>query len=125
MKKIAVSTFIIATTIIACKTTEKNIVKAPEKPAAPKIDCTTKTLTFSADIKPVFDLYCTRCHNENEKAGYNFMTIEAVKKAATNGSLLGTIKRLPGYPSMPAYADKLPDDLIANIECWINNGMKE
>lgn len=120
MKKLIVSTLIIASTIVACKTAEKSTTTAP-----PPLDCTTKSLAFTTDIKPVFDTYCTRCHNTNEKGGYNFQELSFIKKAASNGNLLGTIKHQKGFPHMPANAEPLSADVIAKIECWINNGMKE
>ncbi len=69
--------------------------------------------------------YCTGCHNSNEKAGYNFEKIEFVKKAATSGTLLGTIKHTYGFVPMPMGAEKIDQPTIDKIECWINNGMKE
>jgi hypothetical protein len=52
------------------------------------------------------------------------LTFESVKKAATNGYLLGSIKHQKGYDAMPRGAPKLTQETIDKIECWINNGMK-
>ena len=121
MKKIIIAFTIIASLLVACKSKKEVAATTPAMP----LDCTTKTLSYSVDIKPIMEGNCTRCHNTNEKAGYNFLNIESVKKAALNGQLLGTIKHLDGFSKMPAYSHKLDQITIDKIECWINNGMKE
>ena len=121
MKKIINSATIIASLLVACKGTKETVSTPPVVP----LDCSNKTLTYSVDIKPIIESSCTKCHNKNEKAGYNFLKIEFVKKAALNGELLGTIKHQKGFPKMPALAAKLDQLSIDKIECWINNGMKE
>jgi cytochrome c553 len=119
MKKIIFSVSAIAVLFFACKTTQQT-AQTPQK-----VDCTTVAeLTYDKDIKPILEANCTKCHNKNEKAGYNFYKIEAAKKGANNGELLGTIKYLKGYPKMPEKAPKLSDADIQKIECWINAGMK-
>lgn len=122
MKKLMVSALLMSLTLIACKSKEKAAATAPavETTAAPSA---TATVTFLKDIKPIMDAYCTRCHNTNEKAGYNFEELSFVKKAASNGYLLGTIKHTEGFAGMPAYAAPLDNATIAKIESWINSGM--
>ncbi len=117
MKKIIITSIVITSILAACKTAQK--------PVATKIDCSDKSVTYTADIKPMMEQYCTKCHNNNEKAGYNLLKLEFVKKGALNGELLGTIKHIAGYPAMPMMAEKMPQAAIDKIECWINNGMKE
>lgn len=121
MKKIIISSAIIASILVACKTGKETVSTAPAVP----LDCSNKALTYSKDIKPIIETNCSKCHNANEKAGYNFLKIESVKKAALNGELLGTIKHQKGFPKMPEFAHKLDQVYIDKIECWINNGMKE
>jgi hypothetical protein len=116
MKKILVSV-IIASAVIACKTPK-------ETAATPKPDCSNSTVTYATDIKPIMEANCTKCHNKNNKAGYNFFTLESVKEAASKGELLGTIKHLKGYAAMPKMASKMDQATIDKIECWINNGMR-
>lgn len=121
MKKIIITSTIIASILVACKSTKQPTTTAP----AVTLDCSNKALTYSTDIKPIMEANCTKCHNTNEKAGYNFLKIEFVKKAVADGHLLGTIKHQKGFDKMPAYAAKLDQAIIDKIECWINNGMKE
>jgi hypothetical protein len=121
MKKLIVSALIITTTLFACKTTKKVEEKKPT------IDCSSyQSLTFVTDIKPIMDQYCTRCHNTNLKAGFNFQEESYVKKAAASGQLLGSIKHKNGYDPMPAGmgGQMLDQAIIDKVECWINNGMK-
>ncbi len=119
MKKIIITSAVIASILVACKS------KKETASSAPSINCANKALSYNTDIKTIIESSCTRCHNANKKAGYNFFTIESVKKAALNGELLGTIKHQKGFPNMPKLAEKLDQISIDKIECWINNGMKE
>lgn len=121
MKKLFVSTVVIATTLMACKGSKET---ASSTPAVP-LDCTSKVITYTADIKPIMENSCTRCHNTNNKGGYNFLTLESVKKAAESGHLLGSIKHEKGFKGMPYFAGKLDQASIDKVECWIKNGMKE
>lgn len=120
MKKLILSTLIIATSLFACKTAEKTTAKKPT------IVCPEKSLTFVTDIKPIMDQYCIRCHNINLKAGFNFNEELYVKKAAASGQLLGSIKHDHGFDAMPAGmgGEMLDQAIIDKVECWINNGMK-
>ncbi|MBA3707101.1 MAG: hypothetical protein H0W84_14725 [Bacteroidetes bacterium] len=120
MKKIFISTVVIVSALAACKTT-----KTSTETKSVALDCSGKTFTYALDIKPIMEQYCTSCHNKNEKAGYNLLELEFVKKAATNGYLLGTIKHASGFSPMPEMAPKMDQPTIDKIECWINNGMKE
>lgn len=103
--------------IVACKTTKQIAEKS--------IDCATMNVTYTADIKPIFDKYCNSCHGVGGEGGYDFTTMQGVMKGANNGELMGTIRWEKGFPKMPEDADKLDKILIAKIECWINNGMKQ
>ena len=122
MKKIILSTVILASIVAGCKTTKPTATVAP----AAALDCSSNNaLTYNGDIKAILQTHCTKCHNTNNKAGYNFLTLESVKKGVSNGELLGTIKHSKGFPKMPAFAAKMDQATIDKIECWINNGMKE
>jgi mono/diheme cytochrome c family protein len=121
MKKIVITSFTIAALFAACKSTKETSVAVVEK-----VDCSTYSgLTYSKDIKTIIETNCAKCHNKNNKAGFNFLTLESVKKGVSNGELLGTIKHQKGYPKMPIGAPKLSQDDINKIECWINSGMPE
>jgi cytochrome c5 len=106
--------------IAACKTSKKTADSTPKIP----LNCDNTTYTYEADINPIMKENCSRCHNTNMKAGYNFNDLESVKKAAENGYLLGTIKHMHGFDAMPRMAGKLDQAIIDKIECWIKTGMK-
>jgi len=123
MKKITVSAFLIIVALASCKVS-KDTSTSSEAKSTTKVNCANVILTY-ADIKPIIESSCSRCHNTNNKAGYNFLSIESVKKAAQNGQLLGTIKHESGFSKMPAFSAKLDDASIEKIECWISGGMKD
>ncbi len=127
MKKTILISATILITIIACKT-KKEVAKdtaTAVEGAKPVLDCSTSGLTY-ADIKPIFDKQCISCHDYGGGAGgYNFTSIGDVKRAGTNGELLGTIKWKRGFPLMPKNDEQLGQASIDLIECWIKNGMKE
>ncbi len=114
--------------IVACKASKKTAANNRVQKA---LNCPDKELTFNSDIKQIFEKNCTKCHNKNERAGYNFHKIEFVKKAAQSGKLVGAIKHMKGFEPMPRYAPflkraaQLDQEYINKIECWINSGMKE
>ena len=120
MKKISITALLFAGALVACKTSQKPAAATTPPPATAPA---ATGITYVKDVQPLMKAYCTNCHNENQKAGYNFLEISFVKKAAGNGELLGTIKHLEGYDPMPAYAEKMNDADIAKIEAWIKGGM--
>lgn len=132
MKNITIALMSLSFLMVACKST-KDVTVTEIKPGPTVgptttptgLDCSTSTLTYKNDIQGIIESNCTKCHNTNNKAGYNFLTLESVKKAANNGYLLGSIKHAKGYDEMPAYASKMSQDLIDKIECWITSGMAE
>lgn len=121
MKKLFIASIIIAGTMAACKGHKTTVAEKKTDP----LGCASKSISYAVDIKPVMEQFCTKCHNTNEKAGYNFLQLESVKKAADNGHLLGTIKQQEGFAPMPPRSAKLDQAVIDKIECWIYNGMKE
>ncbi|MCE9537742.1 MAG: hypothetical protein K8R85_00775 [Bacteroidetes bacterium] len=127
MKKLIVI-FVAISIIAACKASKKTALDNTDQKA---LSCPDKELTFNNDIKQIFEKNCTKCHNKNERAGYNFHKVEFVKKAAKSGKLLGAIKHMKEYEPMPRYAPflkraaKLDQEYISKIECWIKSGMKE
>ncbi|MGQ0829443.1 MAG: c-type cytochrome [Bacteroidota bacterium] len=120
MKKTILTTVVIAGVLAACKTTKptetKTVTPAP-------VDCGTMSVSYTADIKPIFEQYCNGCHGK--AGGYNFAEMADIKRSAQNGTLLGTIKWEFGFSKMPAGGAQLDAATIAKVECWIKNGMRE
>lgn len=85
--------------------------------------CDTTNVLFSGFVKPLVNAQCVGCHNNSSQSGnVNLEGYTNVKLAVDNGSLLGTIKHLSGYPAMPQSQNKMSDCNIAKIEAWINAG---
>ena len=123
MKKLFLVAFTSVIVISACKT-PKETAKTETAVARPPLDCSTSGVNYES-IKPIIEKNCTSCHGFGGEGGLNFLTSADVKKAATKGELLGTIKHQRGFPRMPANAEQLDQADIDKIECWINNGMKD
>lgn len=86
-----------------------------------KLECNTKTVSFSADIQPIIGRNCIFCHSGPFAAGgVPLDTYEDVRLSAKN-KLVGAIKQLPGFVPMPP-GRKLSDCEIAKIEAWVNAG---
>ncbi|ULQ53441.1 c-type cytochrome [Flavihumibacter fluvii] len=85
--------------------------------------CTTEDQSFASDIQPIFNTYCTSCHNSsNQSGGQNLTNYEGVMNAIDNGKLIGVITHASGYPAMPQGAAKLSDCNISKISAWITQG---
>ncbi len=85
-------------------------------------ECDTENVTFSATVKPIIDRNCKSCHSAgNASGGVALDTYTSIKSNVDNGSLIGSIKHLPGFSPMPL-GGKLDDCTIAKIDAWINDG---
>ncbi len=113
-------------------------------PAAPLPPASTKTgLTYAADIKPIFDANCVKCHSgDKPKAHLHLDTLEGILKgnkwgpAVKAGDAANSIvvkaaahqlKDKDGWmPPMPnkAGAKTLTPEQIGIVIAWINQGAK-
>lgn len=104
----------------------------------------TKTgVTFDADIKPLFDTACVKCHGaEKPKAGLRLNSLEATLKGTKDGKvvepgksdkspLLASIACLPGEEDnwMPPKNNKakiapLTAEQVGLVRAWIEQGAK-
>ena len=97
---------------------------AGETPAA------HEPVSFSADVMPIFEQYCTECHSdENTELGLRLDTYEGVMA----GSDYGTVVE-PGDPAgsllvdmveagdMPEEGDPVPPEQLEVIKTWIAEG---
>lgn len=107
----------------ACGTSKK------AETASIPFDCNSvKEISYKTDILPIMEPNCASsgCHNDkSRKHNISVLNLDDVKKAASKGELLGTIKHEKGYPKMPMFKPKLKEEDIQKIECWVKNGMKE
>ena len=119
-------------TTIAIQAADPDISKLP--PAS------TKTgLTYDADIKPIFEKSCFKCHGaEKQKAKLRLDSLAATKKGGEDGDILSVGKSeksrlvhsvariLDEDENMPP-EDKgkpLTKDQVALIRKWIDDGAK-
>ncbi|MEZ4910983.1 MAG: hypothetical protein R2774_08980 [Saprospiraceae bacterium] len=90
-----------------------------------QIDCTGVTPTYSSEIAPIINVSCafSGCHDSATKSdGIDLSTYANVKSASANDNFLKSIKHESGATAMPQSAEKLPNESIKMIECWIQNG---
>ena len=90
-------------------------------------------VTFTQHVRPVLVKSCLACHGgEKTKGGLDLATREDLLKGGTEGgaivpfsakaSRLLKLLRHAEEPHMPEKADKLPSEVIARLESWIDDG---
>ena len=85
-------------------------------------DCSS--VTYTKDIAPILkDNGCSGmfCHR-NGSGGISLKTYGSTKLAVKNPKFLLAINHREGAEAMPKGKNKLSDEEIAKIECWIENG---
>lgn len=86
-------------------------------------DCDTTNDTWSGAVQPLINTNCRGCHNPTFlSAGVDLSNYDNVRTLALNGTLIGVIDHLPGFPQMPRGAPKLDDCKITQVRNWINDG---
>jgi hypothetical protein len=95
-------------------------------------ESTTHSISFSKDIKPIFDRHCLPCHNSQSffLGGLRVNSLEMIKKGGDSGAVLS-----PGNPKSsrlliylknnrmpPPGNPRLNADQIHLIETWIQQG---
>ena len=122
MKKIFILLFGIAVLAIACEDDDAEIVIEQ-----PKELCDSLDILYSNDIAPILaDAGCSGdyCHGGGA-AGYTMSDYATTKASAEDSKFLKAIKHETGVSPMPKGRDKLTDEDIQKIECWIQNGYRE
>ncbi len=89
------------------------------------------SMTFMAQIKPVFQEKCWRCHgDDNKKGDYSLNSAETAMKAIKAGDpdgsdLFKRVKRADEDDAMPPKAgEKLTDAEVELVRKWIASGAK-
>jgi len=94
-----------------------------EEELYPDTGCDTAQISFAADVLPIIENRCYKCHDAASNFGN--VTLEGYDNLlvyANNGKLLGVIRREPGYSPMPKNEPPLLECEIAKIEAWIQAG---
>lgn len=95
----------------ACKT-QKSSTAAVDK-------CAGVAATYSADIKPIIDANCLKCHGAGSPKG-DFTTYEGLKTVAASGELEFKVIH---QQSMPPKGP-LPEEDRKKISCWLSSGFQ-
>ena len=78
------------------------------------------TVGFNATVLPMITQYCTGCHDTGNSTGY---TINNHTNILTNATaILNAMRGQGGMQLMPDGGPALPDSLIQDFNCWINQG---
>jgi len=99
---------------------------------------TKQGVTFAADIKPLFEKSCFKCHGEEkQKAKLRVDSIEAIKKGGDNGpvieigkseksSLVHVVAQLDPDMAMPpeGKGDPFTKEQVGLLRAWIDQGAK-
>jgi len=88
---------------------------------------------YLSHIRPVFEEHCQTCHDEKSRqGGLDLSTPEGLRRGGKSGpatipgnakeSLLSKLVSHTAEPAMPYKSDKLPKEVVALVELWINLG---
>ena len=87
--------------------------------------CDTMTVTYTKDIKPIFESKCNTvgCHDAaTASGGYDLTTHAGSQPGALNGRIGGAIEWKAGFSAMPKNLPKLSQCDINKIARWVNQG---
>jgi len=94
-----------------------------EQDLYPDTTCDVTDVSFSAVVLPIIDNACYVCHDAASNfGGVTLEGFDALRPYALDGTLIGTLRREPGFTPMPQNAGPLPDCDIDKIESWIQDG---
>lgn len=106
--------------VTACSKTSEDII-------APANNCDTTSVSYNADVVPILQNTCYRCHATGSTGGSGGINLDSytnLKKWADNGFLVGDIIHAPGFVPMPYDGGTLSDCEIYKIKAWVNQGTK-
>ena len=118
------------TALPAATDTSAPATVAPTETAAATEASTSTGVSYVADVKPIFDAKCIKCHGvESTKEGLDMQTYENLMAGSRNGSVItpgnaddSELVRLIVRGKMPNRGQKLSDEEIQLISDWINQG---
>ena len=126
MKKISFILFVFFVWMSSCKHEIINPGGADSTPdSTGTTNCDTTHFAFSANVKPIFNTYCTSCHNTADAAINGGVDLSNYNSAILHiDHVPGVIQWLPGSPQMPQGGAKLSECNIKIILKWIADGAK-
>lgn len=89
--------------------------------------CETTGVTYTNDIKPIYDTYCTSsgCHGDGTTTTFPMDTYDLAVVAVGFGRVEGAIQHTEDFSPMPKGGEKLADCDIDKILAWITAGTPE
>lgn len=107
--------------------TQKQVIKDWINQGANNTDCgvpcDAANFTFSGEIFPMLQDYCSGCHGNNRQdGGVNLSSHAKILLTVNNGTLLGAIRHEPSFASMPPLGSGLSDCRVAQVKNWIDAG---
>jgi uncharacterized membrane protein len=88
-------------------------------------DCDTSAVKYAADIVPILQANCYRCHASENNGGSGGIILEGYNNLtmwANNGYLIGNVTHAPGYIPMPYDMPILTNCELNKIVAWVNQG---
>jgi mono/diheme cytochrome c family protein len=85
---------------------------------------TNKAITYTADIKAIFQANCAGCHTgTGSSSGIDLLSYNGAKNIANK--LVGSVTWDGTTSNMPKNSPKINDCSIAKIKKWVNTGTAE
>ena len=80
------------------------------------------TITYEKHIKPIIDNHCISCHGDiSPSSGYPLTSYDLLKQKGVEGKIKD---RVIIKKDMPPAPDKLSNEELNMMNCWITNGYK-
>ncbi|MEZ4994044.1 MAG: c-type cytochrome domain-containing protein [Saprospiraceae bacterium] len=110
-------------------TEQTNLIRDWINQGANNTDCGTACdpaeSSFSGTVFPMIQNFCVGCHsNSRADGGVNLSDYDRVRSYAQTGALIGAISHDPYYAAMPPSGSALSACRIAQVQKWIDEGMK-
>ncbi len=114
----------------AAPATEAPVTEAPATEAAATEAAASTNISFAAQVKPIFDNKCIKCHGiDSVKEGLDMRTYESIMAGSFNGAVI-----IPGDAAnsfavqeivdgeMPKRGPKVTPEELQLIIDWVNQG---
>ncbi len=102
----------------------------PDRSPASQLEVTTHAVSFTTDVLPIFETYCSECHSEeNTELGLRLDSYEGAMAGSDYGTVIeagdadgSLLVDMISSGDMPEDGDPVPADLLEIIKTWINEG---
>ncbi len=122
MKKVCLFFSVVVIALMSCEDDDKIIITNQTKELCDSID-----ILYTNDVKPLLEeVGCSGvyCHGSGA-AGYTMSDYETTMESAQDPKFLRALRHETGVSPMPKGREKLSNEEIQVIECWIESGYRE